>query len=71
MKIVPAGYGLDDRVISVRFPSGERKFSLLQCAQTFLGIHPASTHLDGEAFSLGIKRPGREANLPTASSGQY
>jgi hypothetical protein len=71
MKIVPAGYGLDGRVISVRLPSGARKCSLLQCAQTGPRAYLASYPTGWRGFFYGVKRPGREANLSAASRGQF
>jgi hypothetical protein len=35
-------YGLDDRVIEVRSPTGAEDFSSSPCVQTGSGAHPAS-----------------------------
>jgi hypothetical protein len=62
-------YGLDDRVSRVRFPEGAGNFSLHHCVQNGSGAHPASYPMDTRGLSLGVKRPGREADhSPTSSA---
>jgi hypothetical protein len=39
---IATGYGLDDRMIGVRFPAGAENFSLPYLVQTGSGAHPAS-----------------------------
>jgi hypothetical protein len=39
---IALGYGLDDRVIGVRFQAGAGNFSLHHCVQNGSGAHPAS-----------------------------
>jgi hypothetical protein len=39
---VVSGYGLDDRVIEVRFPAEAKDFSSNLCVQTGSEAHPAS-----------------------------
>jgi hypothetical protein len=55
------GYGLDDRMIGVRFPAGAGNVFLRHHVQTGSGAHSASYPMGTECFSPGIKRPGREA----------
>jgi hypothetical protein len=38
---IAAGYGLDDRMIGVRFPTESGNFSLHHRVQTGAGAHPA------------------------------
>jgi hypothetical protein len=62
------GYGLDDRGSGVRFPAVAGNFSLNHRVQTGSGAHPASMGTRGT--SLGIKRPGREADHSPPSSAE-
>jgi hypothetical protein len=57
---IATGYGLDDRMIGVRFPAGATNFSLHHRVQTGSGAHPASYP--------GVKWPGREADHSPPSS---
>jgi hypothetical protein len=51
---IATGYGLDDRVIGVRFPEGAGNFSLRHHVQTGSGDHPASYPMGtGGSFSPG------------------
>jgi hypothetical protein len=51
-------YGLDNRVIGVRFPAGAGNFSLRHHVQTGSGAHPASYPMGtGGSFS-GFKAAG-------------
>jgi hypothetical protein len=56
------GYELDDRGSRVRFPAGAANFSLHHRVQKVSGAHPASYPMGTRALSLGVKRPGREAD---------
>jgi len=53
---VATGYGLDDRMIGVRFRSEAGNFSLRHRVQT------TPIQWVPGALSLGVKRPGREAD---------
>jgi hypothetical protein len=55
-------YGLDDRGSRVRFPAGAWNFSLHHRVQNGSGVHPASYPMGTRALSLGVKRPGRDAD---------
>jgi hypothetical protein len=61
------GYGLDGRMIGVRFPAGVGSFSLRHRVQTGSGAHSVSYPM-GKGVSSGVKRPGREANHSHPSS---
>jgi hypothetical protein len=52
------GYGLDDQGVEVRFPVGERDFSLLHDFQIVSGGHPASYTTDTGAGFPGSKAAG-------------
>jgi hypothetical protein len=43
-------YGLDDRMIGVRFPAGVGNFSFRHHVQTGSGAHPAFYSMDTEIF---------------------
>jgi hypothetical protein len=60
---IALGYGLDDRGSRVRFPAGAGNFSLGTTeSRTALGpTQPPIQWVPG-ALSLGVKRPGREAD---------
>jgi hypothetical protein len=61
---IVSGYGLDDRVIEVRFPAEVADFSSSLCVQTGSGAHPASCTLDtGGPFSE--LKHGRGVTLTT------
>jgi len=55
-------YGLDDRMIGVRFPAGDGNFYLLHHVQTGSGAQPASYPMGTGGSTLEVKRPGREAD---------
>jgi hypothetical protein len=59
---IAIGYGLDDRMMRVRFPAGAGNFSLQHHVQTGSGTHTASYPMGAGAVSLGVRRPGREAD---------
>jgi hypothetical protein len=63
------GYGLDDRMIEVRFPAGTGNFSRHHL-QTGSGTHPASYLRGNGALSLGVTQPGREADHSPPSSAE-
>jgi hypothetical protein len=48
---IATGYGLEDRVIGIRFPAGAGNISLPHHVQTCSGTHPAS-HSMGTGGSL-------------------
>jgi hypothetical protein len=55
-------YGLDDRAIEVRSPTGAEDFSSSPCVQTGSGAHPASYPMGTSGtFPGGKARPGRDA----------
>jgi hypothetical protein len=63
-------YGLDDRAIEVRSPTGAGFFSS-PCVQTGSGSHPASgTMGTGGSFPGGKARPGRDAEHSPPSSAE-
>jgi hypothetical protein len=52
-------YGLDDRAIGVRFPTGAKDFSSSLCVQTGSGAHPASCTMGtGGPFPWGKSAAG-------------
>jgi hypothetical protein len=63
---IVTGYGLDDRMIGVRFPVRAGNFSLRHRVQTGSGAQPPSYQIDTGALSLGVKQPGREADYSTS-----
>jgi hypothetical protein len=67
---IALGYGLDDRGSRVRFPVGAGNFSLHHRVQNGSGTHPASIQWVPGTLSLGVKRPGREADHSPPSSAQ-
>jgi hypothetical protein len=63
--VIATGYGLDDRMVGVRFPTGSGNFFLLHRVQTGSGTHPASFQWVPWALSLG-----READHSSPSSAE-
>jgi hypothetical protein len=62
-------YGLDDRVIEVRSPTGAEDFSSSPCVQAGSGAHPASYPTGtGGSFPGGKVRPGRDVDHSLPSS---
>jgi hypothetical protein len=60
---IVSDYGLDDRAIRVRSPSGAEDFSSSLCVQTGSGAHPASCTMGTGVLSPGVKaRPGLDAD---------
>jgi hypothetical protein len=53
---------MDDRGSRVRFPARVENFSLHHRVQNGSGAHPASYSMGTRVLSLGVKRPGREAD---------
>jgi hypothetical protein len=67
--IVP-GYGLDDRGSRVQFPAGAGNFSLHHRVQNCSGAHQLPIQQVPGSLSLGVKRPGREADHSPPSSAE-
>jgi hypothetical protein len=67
---IALGCGLDDRGSGVRFPTGAGNFSLHHRVQNGSGAHPAVCPVGTGAISLGVKRPGREADHSPPSSAE-
>jgi hypothetical protein len=66
---IAIGYGLDDRIIGVGFPTGAGSFSSSHHVQTGSGAHPASYTMGRGALSLTVKWPRRKADhLPPSSA---
>jgi hypothetical protein len=64
-------YGLDDRAIEVRSPTGTEYFSSSPCVQTGSGAHPASYSIGTwGSFRGGKARPGRDADHSPPSSAE-
>jgi hypothetical protein len=64
-------YGLDDRMIEVRSPTGAEDFSSSLCVQTGSGAHPASYQTGIGGPFPGVKaRPGRDADHSPPSSAE-
>jgi hypothetical protein len=59
---IVSDYGLGDRAIGVRSPTGAKDFSSSLCVQTGSGAHPASYTMG--VLSPGVKR-GRDVMLTT------
>jgi hypothetical protein len=67
---IALGYGLDDRGSRVRFPEGAGNFLFTTASRTALGpTRPPIQWVPG-ALSLGVKRPGREADQSSPSSAE-
>jgi hypothetical protein len=63
------GYGLDDRGSRVQIPAGAGNFSHHR-VQNGSGAHPAPNQWILGSLSLGVKRPGREADHSPPSSAE-
>jgi hypothetical protein len=64
------GYRLDNRGSRVRFPAGVRIFLCTTASRTALGSTKPPTQWVPGAPSMGVKRPGREADhSPPSSAG--
>jgi hypothetical protein len=67
---IVSDYGLDDRTIEVRSPTGAEDLSSIPCVQTGSGAHPASYPGTGGSFPGGKARPGRDADHSPPSSAE-
>jgi hypothetical protein len=68
---IVSDYGLDDRAIGVRSPTGAEDFSSNLCVQTGSGAHPASCTMGtGGPFPGGKARRGRDADHSPQSSAE-
>jgi hypothetical protein len=67
---IALGYGLEDRGSRVRFLAGAGNFSLHHRVQDGSGAHPASYPMGIRALSVGVKRPGSEADHSPPSSAE-
>jgi hypothetical protein len=64
-------YGLDDRAIEVRSPTGAEDLSSSPCVQNGSGVHPASYPMGtGGSFPGGKAHPGRDADHSPPSSAE-
>jgi hypothetical protein len=64
-------YGLDDRAIEVRSPTGAEDFFSSPCVQTGSGAHPANCTMGtGGPFPGGKARPGCDADHSPPSSAE-
>jgi hypothetical protein len=67
---IVSDYGLDDRAIEVRSPTGA-DFSSSPCVQTGFGAHPASYPMGTRgSYPGGKARPGRDADHSPPSSAE-
>jgi hypothetical protein len=67
---IALGYGLDDRGCRVRFPAGAGNYSFHHRVHNGSGAHPAPCRMGTRALSLGVKRPGREADHSPSSNAE-
>jgi hypothetical protein len=67
---IALGYGLDDRGSRVRFPAGPGNFSLHHRLRNGSKAHPPPIQWVSGALSLGLKRPGREADHSPPSTAE-
>jgi hypothetical protein len=67
---IALGYGLDDQGSRVWFLAGAGDFSLHCCVQNGSGAYPAPMEWVPGDTSLGVKRPGREADHSPPSSAE-
>jgi hypothetical protein len=68
---IVSDYGLYDREIEVRSPTGEEDFSSSPCIQTGSGAHPASYPMGTGGSFPGCKaRPGRDADHSPPSNAE-
>jgi hypothetical protein len=68
---ITSDYGLDDRMIEVRFAAGAKDFSSNLCVQTGSGAHPASCTMGtGSPFPGAKALPGRDADHSPPSSAE-
>jgi hypothetical protein len=64
------GYGLDDRGSRIRFPAEAGNFSLHHRDQNGSGSTQPPIQWVSGALSLGVERPGREADHSPPSSAE-
>jgi hypothetical protein len=63
---IVSDYGLDDRAIRVRSPTGA-----ILCVQTGSGVHPTSCKMGtGSPFPGGKARPGRDGSHSSPSNAE-
>jgi hypothetical protein len=68
---IVSGYGIDDRVIEVRFPTDANDCFSDFCVQTGSEAHPASYTRGTRGYFPGAKaRPGRDADHSLPSSAE-
>jgi hypothetical protein len=67
---IALGYGLDNRGPRVRYPAGLGIFPFTAASRTAPGPTQPPTQWVPGALSLGIKRPGREADHSPPSSSE-
>jgi hypothetical protein len=68
---IVSDYGLDDRAIEVRSPTGAEDFYSSLCVQTGSGAHPVSYPMGTRGpFPGGKARPGRDADHSPPSSAE-
>jgi hypothetical protein len=68
---IVSDYGLDDRVIGVRYPAEAKDFSSNLCVQPGSGAHPAFSPMGtGGPFPGGKARPRRNADHSPPSSAE-
>jgi hypothetical protein len=68
---IVSDYGLDDRVIEVRSPTGAEDFYSSPCIQTGSEAHPASYPMGTRGpFPRGKARPGHDTDHSPPSSGR-
>jgi hypothetical protein len=64
-------YGLKDRAIEVRSPTGTKDFSSSRCVKTSSEVHPSSCPVGtGGPFPRGKAQPGRDADISPPSSAE-
>jgi hypothetical protein len=66
---IATDYGLDDRVIGVQIPAGAGIFLFDAVSRALGPAQPPIKWVPG-ALSLGVKRPGREADHSSPSSAE-
>jgi hypothetical protein len=59
---IATDYGLNDRMIGVRFPAGAGNFPLHHRVQTGCGVLPASYPIGNGSCFPGVKWPERESD---------
>jgi hypothetical protein len=67
---IALGYGLDERASRVRFPAGLGIFLFTTASRTALGPTQPPIQWVPAALSLGVKRPGLEADHSPPSSAE-